>query len=106
MSNSGIVLEILNKVKRILNSSLFIFEEKIWPSFRHSCGGVIIFSRDTSIESFVDYFVESGAVQPEQSLLWVNNLLDPLVNSNYLLFTLIQKLLQLKLVRSFEEHLS
>ena len=46
--------------------------EKIWPSFRHSCGGVIIFSRDTSIESFVDYFVESGAVQPEQSLLWVS----------------------------------
>jgi len=47
-------------------------QEKIWPSFRHSCGGVIIFSRDTSIESFVDYFVESGAVQPEQSLLWIN----------------------------------
>ena len=62
--------------KTLLISFDQYFTEKIWPSFRHSCGGVIIFSRDTSIESFVDYFVESGAVQPEQSLLWVNQILN------------------------------
>lgn len=75
-SSSGTVPAILNKVKHAPYLVLQHFAEKIWPSFRHSCGGVIIFSRDTSIESFVDYFVESGAVQPEQSLLWVNDIFN------------------------------